>query len=256
MRLCAELTTQVHGYPLRGLLTSLDILDDGYGDAVAAEGEDIAANVRAHRRIFERLGFFAEDDDGVLWAFDLAANLEEPPVVGLDTEGHYDWLGIDLEQVLVQDQEAAWVATQFLPSLGELQVRYYYEEKGAPRPPARRSRHAAVADDPLSWLARPGSEVSAALAGLLPAREPIAKCDDEGLVSTIFLPREGPLARLSVRGIALGDGVRTLRDRLGAPTKEGARWLRFDDDAVALHFEVNGGAVSRITLMNVSAAPR
>jgi hypothetical protein len=245
-----------HTPPVQRLLTNLDVLEDGYGDAIAAEGGDVAANVRAHRRVFERLGFFAEGEDGVLWALDLTSNVEEPPVVGLDTEGQYAWLGIDLAQVLGRDEEAAWVATQFLPSLSKLQARYYHEEKGAPRPPTRISPLPAVPDDPASWLARPGSEVAAALAALMPAREPIASCDDEGLVSTIWLPREGPLARLSVRGIALGSSVHTVRERLGAPTKERAKWLRFDDDEIGLHFEIDGDAVSRITLMTASPQPR
>jgi hypothetical protein len=251
-RLCAELTAPEHGYPVTRLLTTLDVLDEGYGNAIVAEGEDIAANVRAHRRVFERLGFFAEDEDGALWAFDLAANREDPPVAALDTEGQYAWLGTDLSQVLAGDAEAASMATQFFPSLGQLQVRYYHEEKGAPLPPAQRSPRAAVANDPVSWLARPGAEVSATLAGLLPAREAIAACDDEGLVSTIWLPRGGPLARISVRGVALGSDAKALRQRFGAPSREGATWLRYDDDAVTLHFEVERGAVSRITLMAAS----
>ena len=31
----------------------------------------VLASVRAHRRVFERLGFFAEGHDGNLFAFDL-----------------------------------------------------------------------------------------------------------------------------------------------------------------------------------------
>src|ERR1700679_573952 len=71
------------GYGIRRLLSSLDALDDGYGAAIAAEGPETAANVRAHRRLFERLGFFAEDEDGALWAFDLASAAAEPPIVAL-----------------------------------------------------------------------------------------------------------------------------------------------------------------------------
>jgi hypothetical protein len=40
--ICAKMTKQGHGYPLRRLLTSLDVLDNGYGDTIAAEGEDVA----------------------------------------------------------------------------------------------------------------------------------------------------------------------------------------------------------------------
>jgi hypothetical protein len=220
------------------------------------DGGDVAANVRAHRRVFERLGFFAEDHDGSLWAFDLASPVEEPPVVGLDTEGQYAWLRVDLAQAFARDEEVAWVATQFLPSLGDLQVRYHHEEKGSPMPPARRSARVAVADDPVSWLAQPGAEVAAVLGRRVPARGPIAKCDDEGLVFTIWLPREGPLSRLSARGITRGSPVAAVRRELGAPTKEGARWLRFDEEAIALHFEIDGDAVARITLMTAPSIPR
>jgi hypothetical protein len=50
-----------HG--IKRLLTSLDVLDEG---SLEAESPDVAANVRAHRRVFERLGFFAEGEDGAL----------------------------------------------------------------------------------------------------------------------------------------------------------------------------------------------
>ena len=49
LRLCAETAAQGHGHSVRRLITTLDVLEDGYGDAVATEGEDVAANVRAHR---------------------------------------------------------------------------------------------------------------------------------------------------------------------------------------------------------------
>jgi hypothetical protein len=53
------------------LLKSLDALGRGYGPELEKESPDIAANIRAHRRLFTRLGFFAEDDDGGLLAIAL-----------------------------------------------------------------------------------------------------------------------------------------------------------------------------------------
>ena len=53
------------------LMTSLEPLDDGYGAEIAEESAETAANVWAHQRVFERLGFFAKDGDGGFLAFDL-----------------------------------------------------------------------------------------------------------------------------------------------------------------------------------------
>jgi len=60
----------VAAHGIKRLLTSLDVLEEAFGAALEAESHDIAANVRAHRRVFERLGFFAEGEDGALWAFE------------------------------------------------------------------------------------------------------------------------------------------------------------------------------------------
>jgi hypothetical protein len=56
--------------------------------------------------------------------------------------------------------------------------------------------------------------------------------------------------------VKLKDRAETVQDRFGTPTKEGASWMRFDDDDVALHFETDGGVVSRITLMTARSKPR
>jgi hypothetical protein len=240
-----------HG--IKRLLTSLDVLDEGFGAAIEAESPDVTANVRAHRRLFERLGFFAEGEDGALWAFDFASGVDEPPVAALDTEGQYLWIGIDLAEVLRQD--GRWtVSTQFLPQLADLHADYYSLEMGTPRPKRFPSPLPAVGGDPESWLLRPGGEIAAVLAGVLPAEEVVA-CGGEGLVTTVWLPREGPLASLPVRGVVLGADARSVRERLGAPTIEGPRWMRFDGSGRALHLEVDGGAVTRITLMTLDVTP-
>ena len=242
-------------YGIRRLLSSLDVLEDGYGAADRGrKGADIAANVRAHRRVFERLGFFAEDSDGALWAFDLGAVVDEPPVVALDAEGQYSWIGIDLAQVLAHDEEGAGVSTQFLPGLDDLHRGYYAEETGAPRSPRIAATLPAVADAPESWLRRPGGEVRAVLGPTLP-REPVVRCSGDGLVRTVWLPREGPLAALLVRGVGLGADAAGVRRRLGAPTSEGRGWIRYDGAGGAVHFEVGGGVVTRVTLMTLESAP-
>lgn len=241
-------------YGIKRLLSSLDALEAGYGAAIEAEGPDTAANVRAHRRVFERLGFFAEDNNGALWAFDHAANVDEPPVVALDTEGQYSWLGIDLAQALAHDERAAGVSTQFLPGLDDLHRAYCAKEAGRPRSPRLMAPLSAVADNPESWLLRPGAEVSAVLGAVLP-REQTVRCSGEGLVSTVWLPREGPLASLSVRGVGLGTDAATVRVQLGIPTKEKPRWIRYDAAGRALHFEIDGEVVTRITLMTLDTAP-
>jgi hypothetical protein len=221
---------------------------------VEAESLDIAANVRAHRRVFERLGFFAEGEDGALWAFDLASRAGEPPVAALDTEGQYLWIGIDLAEALRQD--GGWmVSTQFLPQLQDLHSEYHALEMGTPRRNRSASSGPAVRGDPESWLLRPGDELSAVMAGALPAQDALVECGSDGLVTTVWLPREGPLASLAVRGVMLGAEARSARERLGPPTKEGSRWMRFDGSDRALHLEVDGGAVTRITLMALDVAP-
>ena len=246
-------------YGIERLLSSLDVLESGYGAAIEAEGPETAANVRAHRRLFERLGFFAEDTNGALWAFDLTAfdltaHVDEPPVVALDTEGRYSWLGMDLARVIARDESAASVSTQFLPGLDDLHRGYYAQERGTPRPPRRIAPRSAVAADPESWLMRPGAEVATALGATLP-RENIVRCNGEGLVSTVWLPREGPLASLSVRGIGLGTDAAKVRVQLGPPTREKPAWVRYDGEGRALHLEIHGGIVTRITLMELDTAP-
>jgi hypothetical protein len=238
--------------PLTRLLTSLDALDAGYGPAIEAEGGEVAANVRAHRRLFERLGFFAEDDDGSLWAFDLASPAEEPPVAVLDTGGQYTWRGIDLAQALAVDSDARYVATQFLPSLTELHARHYAEETGAPLPPYPAASGTARADDPETWLGISGEALRALLGADLPGDQ-VAACDEEGRVSTVWLPREGSLASLAVRGVVLGATKESVLERLGAPTTQRPAWVRFDGGGRALHLEVTGGVVSRVTLMALRA---
>jgi hypothetical protein len=58
------------------VLTDLDVLDDGYGEAIMKESEDDAASVRAHRTVFEELGFFAELDGSELLALRRVGELE------------------------------------------------------------------------------------------------------------------------------------------------------------------------------------
>lgn len=136
------------------LFTSLDLLMEDYGEQFMQESQDTACNIRAHHEIFKRLGFFALTDNQEYLAFDLhSGNSDNPPIVKLDSEGQYSWLGIDLEEAiywLAEEYEQGetaleWLrdhrfklemirefgaSTQLLASLGKLHEQYYWEFKG------------------------------------------------------------------------------------------------------------------------------
>jgi hypothetical protein len=258
------------------LLDSLDALDAGYGDAIAAESEDIGANVRAHRRLFTRLGFFARTVDDRLLALDLAsATPEDPPVVALDSEGRYSWLGRNIADALFRigdcsEQMKTWLArhglrgeepgdigasTQFLPSLGDLHARYYAEEQGrAPKLRLVRSGP-ALRDDAIAWIGRPAHEVEAVLRellalGLAPFQKQWVQCDAEGNVATVWLRKSDAPLNLRVRGVMLGATRSTVRGLFGAPQKGRASWDGFTIDGVAINVAFRDERADMITLMS------
>lgn len=235
------------------LLTDRTPLDDGYGDAIAGESGDIAANVKAHRTIFEQLGFFAALEDGGLLAYWLKSPAREPPVVELDTEGQYRWLGNDAAEALwwlakenEEDETVeSWLtahglassppgelgaSTQFLPDLNELQAREYRQRRGEVFPVLAAASHPADARDPTSWLLRPGPEVRDAIAPLTgaPPRHYLAWCSGDGLVKQILIDdRVAP--GIAILGVTLGTAKHELERALGAPVESAARWLRYED---------------------------
>lgn len=255
------------------LLTSLDALEDGYGEAIARESDEIAANVRAHHSVFERLGFFAEGPDGDLLAFDFESGpADNPPVVKLDSEGQYEWLGIDLAEALLriaEDQDELesmqeWLdereiahaelavfgaTTQFLPSIGDLHTRRFYANLDEPRPELPSSPTPATDADPGTWLLRPASEVAAVLARVLAVPTggrfdtQWVSCDGQGRVTGFWLRPTGGAAKLRVDGVGFGDSRGAVIDKLGPPAEDdadSANWRRgpgwlcvtFDDGQV------------------------
>lgn len=115
---------------IRQLITSLDLLV-------------------AHHQLFERLGFFAITDNQEYLAIDLASsNRDNPPIVILDNEGQYSWLGMNLEEAIYRLAEKydlgeialEWLqvhkfnleqisepegSMRFIPSLRKIHEQYY-----------------------------------------------------------------------------------------------------------------------------------
>jgi hypothetical protein len=260
------------------LLTSLDPVEARYGAELAAGSDDAAATVRAHRRVFERLGFFAEDSDGCFLALDLATGpADDPPVVHLDPGGRYQWLGRDLGEALLRhahlrgqlDAMAAWLGerafrvrplpaigatTQFLPDLAKLHERWRDEERGAAQPAEETDGSPAAPDDPMSWLLRPGPEVAVALAALLglapgavPPRQWVG-CDGEGRVVAIWFRRVKAAASARVLGFGHGARRADVEAALGPPIGRRSGWLRYARGPRAVTFRFEDDLVSDISL--------
>jgi hypothetical protein len=242
------------------LLSSLAALEDGYGEGIADGNADILANVRAHHRVFSRLGFFAQDGDGGFLAFDLASPSADPPVVLLDNEGQYGWQGIHLAEAIfrmVRHEDGAvalaWLAahglpvegpndfdqvdigasTQFLPSMRSLKERMDAEELGETvvikTPPSA----PAVAGNPTTWLRRPRDEVRDALLSLLGLdagstlqRQWIA-CDAEERISTLWFHDTPATHAVAVHGITFGMTIQKVMNLLGSPSRKGDGWMSF-----------------------------
>jgi hypothetical protein len=243
------------------LLTSVDELNEGYGEAIAGDDADILANVRAHQRVFARLGFFAKDEDGGFYASDLASPAADPPVVWLDSEGQYTWRGIHLAEavfrltgVLDRGAEAlAWLSehglpvdgprdfgrveigatTQFLPSMKDLHKRHYLELLGKPVAIKVAPSEAAAPRDPATWLRRPGAEVREALASLLklPPGSTFERawvaCDADGRVNTIWFYDTPATHGVAVHGITFGMSRKKAEAALGSPSAKGNGWASF-----------------------------
>ena len=253
------------------LLTSLDVLDDGYSESIAGGDEGILANVRAHRRTFERLGFFAEGDDSQLYAFDLQSGpADDPPVVVLDTEGQYEWEGENLTEAIFRiaedrdqaDEARAWLeahglplgelgrlgsTTQFLPSIKDYHEGIYHQNLGQPRDEKPTPSQPADPRDPFTWLLRPAAEVCAALCVLLklPAGSRPSMhcvwCDGAGRVTTVSIPRTAATENLAVHGVKFGMKETDVNPLLGKPSETGKKvtWsaYRLDRGRLRLGFK-------------------
>jgi hypothetical protein len=255
------------------LLSDLGALDAGYGDAIASESADIAANVRAHREVFAHLGFFAALEDDEFLAYWLVDPSAEPPVVKLDNEGQYSWKGRNLAEALFRlaeqrdpDGARRWLSarglelgevgelgasTQFLPDLSQLQQSKYCAAVGRPGLVARKPSEApATPDDPMTWLLRPGPEVQEVMTRLLgtPPLHYCVWCGGDGLVESVALSaktKSGPIL-----GIELGASKADVQRALGDPERTGRNWIRFQRDQRLFRFGLDAqDRVTSITLM-------
>ncbi len=259
-------------FRIESLLNDLAPLDDGYGDAIARESADIAANVAAHRKIFEQLGFFAAVEDGAFLAYWLEDPAPEPAVVKLDSEGQYGWAGQNAAEALfrlAEDRDAAgaraWLqkqgldlaelgelgsATQFLPKLGDAHERIYYTNLGEPRPAREMAAVPADPGDPTTWLLRPGAEVKEALIRILgaPPMEYCVWCDGAGLVTQVKLSAKTNTQ--PVLGVAIGSSKVEVEQILGPPAKTGINWIRYNRGDRAFRFGMDkAGIVNSLILM-------
>jgi hypothetical protein len=265
------------------LLTSSALLDNEYAEEFGKENPDIAANVRAHQTVFSRLGFFAADDNSGFLAFGQQGfSKDDPPVLELDSEGQYSWLGLNLSEAIlrtaesIQEEDAAveWLAkhgmpcmdvgeigssTQFLPSLADLHKRLYWQIKGEPRQYLPTPAQTASIHDPSTWLLRPGAEVEKVITALAGSEaKPLlqtqwVECDGDGRVCTVWLKRLGAISHIKVHGIGFGTPAPEVRNLLGLPAFEGTNWVRYDSGGLGTHFAFNSQSmVEEITLMDTT----
>jgi hypothetical protein len=252
------------------LLRDLAPLDAGYGEAIARESEGAAASIRAHREIFQQLGFFAESQNGGFLAFWLRDESPEPVVLELDDEGQYAWRGENLAEVLVRrvedDPEGArtWLAergvelgalgelgasTQFLPDPQKLHEELFRAARGEERRRREPARNPASPNDFSSWLLRPGPEVKSAIERRLgaPCRHFCAWCGADGLVDSMRFDKRldpGP-----VLGIALGAPRTSVTAALGEPEKAMGWWARYSREGRRFRFAFDdNGMVKEITV--------
>jgi hypothetical protein len=263
----------IRTFGIERLLTDLTQLDIGYGEAVASESPDIAANIRAHRLVFEQIGFFAALRDDEFLGFWLRDDSPEPAVVRLDSEGQYAWLGITAAEALfhlghnkTQDEPALrWLrenalklaessemgaSTQFLPDLGDLHAEMYYAYLGRPRARREQAKAPAHPQDPTTWLLRPGPEVQEAFTKFAggPPMHFCVWCTGEGLVKAVTLGDQTPRGTTFL-GISLGATRQDVEKQLGEPAKTGKGWIRYHRGGRTFRYGFDkDGAVKSITL--------
>jgi hypothetical protein len=260
------------------LLTSLEPLEDGYGEGIAEGNPDILANVRAHQQAFKRLGVIAEDDDSGFLAYDFQTGpVDNPPVVQLDSEGQYSWKGANLGEALYRvaedkgepEEAKEWLAahglavgelgvlgstTQFLPSIKDWHSGLYYEFKGNPRSKIADSAKPAEPNDPETWLLRPGKEVQKALLTLLnlpgdvtPAEQWV-DCDGDGRVTTIWLKKRNETIQMGIHGVRFGMPENEVTALIGTPEKTGKGWVKFAFGQQRLRLGIKNGVVESLSL--------
>ena len=257
------------------VLTALDVLEDGFSEKIANGDPEILANVHAHQRVFKRVGFFATRHQEDLLAFDFQSGpAEDPPVVELNTEGSYRWLGANLGEAIISvaehrctDEEvrdfpegphkiagadAKGETTQFLPSIGNWHERICYELLGRPRKSLPSGAKPAEPHEPATWLLRPGDEVHKAItrllklpAGTIPAEQWVS-CDGDGRVCTIWFHNTPETVDVPMHGVKFGMAKKKVLDLLGKPSDEDR--FRFKIGHGTLSVSLENGKVDGMTL--------
>ena len=254
------------------LLQDSGVLDEGYGEALLEESEDIAANVRAHRETFREIGFFAELDGGDLLGYWLESGQAEPPIVKLDTEGTYSWEGVDAGEALLrlaidreqEDEAREWlagagldpgelgevgVATQTLPDVDKRKDARYYVNLGTPKELAP-NPGPIDPDESVTWLLQPAGQVAEVMRRFTGA--PLQRfsiwTDGRGLTASLAL-NEGldqKTGTLGVRGPTTRDAVVA---RLGKPDAEGKEHISYFRPPARVNYRFdNAGALKSINI--------
>jgi hypothetical protein len=268
----ADAETLAERFGITKLLTDLSVLDEGYGDERLKESEGEAAVVRAYRATFEEVGFFAELDGSELLGYWLEPGSAEPPIVKLDTEGTFSWVGADAREALFrlaadedqEDEGRAWLAsagldpgaldddgvsTQLLPSLEARTSERERANRGEPAPPA--PNPAAIdAADASTWHRQPAGKVAEVMRELLggPLKTQCIWTDGTGLVTNVSLD-----AGLDRKVGALGIRAPTTRDAilatLGKPDADKKDFVSYHRGGTRVNYRFDkSGALESINL--------
>jgi hypothetical protein len=254
-------------------------LEPGFVPAEYLEPSSEIDLVAARAEIFRQLTFIAEDEESgyiALWQYHDDVSPDRAPVVYLDSEGSFsvtatsladhgiqsfgpdgdtsellDWL--DANGIHASRNWREVMATvRFMPDPNERFEALLNGETSVL--PPKTSTPRTIED--LIGMSGQDSQVEAFLKTVESPELPIElQCDRDGRIKTIFLTEANLLQPVLVRGISLGQ-PESATDRLGAPTRSGSGWKRWDDDHLALHVTVSNGVISRISLMATATLPK
>jgi hypothetical protein len=230
---------------------------------------------------FNLLGFFATTYDNSDWAFFLSpASLADPPVLEIDSEGSFQWRGLNLAEALFsqamrialdeddEDEQVdfarEWLSKHGLDvsGYGEYSTQFlpdFYYRVAEPEQPLEPPLKLADPTDVETWLLRPGAEVQQAIqsaTGLTTAalaQKRWVRCDGLGNVCSVLLKKSPENEGLKLRDIGFTSTEQDVRNAFGTPTDEcdvGVRYLRYDlPDGRIIRFEFGMKNVRDIRLM-------